>query len=87
MPIMLQIDERMDEVRIRQFASQVPHIPPKVRHLLAESLLWEQGPDYYHGQLAALAFSHQLTNGTDHQAVIACAMAVIAKHIVEKGWW
>ena len=84
---MLQIDERIDEARIRQFAANAEHIPLKVRNMLSEVILKEQGPEFYHGQLAALQFSHQLEEGTQAQMVTAAAMAVIAEHIVQKGWW
>lgn len=84
---MIQIDARIDEATLRQFASQVDTIPPNVRHVIDESFLWEEGPEYYHGQVAALAFCFQLAEGTDKQAVIGSALAVVAAHIIKKGWW
>lgn len=84
---MLQIDERMDEARIRQFAAQVQFIPRKVRRVLDEMILKDQGPEFYHGQLAAIHYAHQAIGPGEQQDIMACIMAIIADHIIEKGWW
>lgn len=86
---MIQIDEKFDEARIRKFAAGVEHIPPRLLNLLRESLLLEQGPEYYHGQLAAFQYAHQLAviAKAPHAQTLGCIMSVIAEHIVNKGWW
>lgn len=85
---MLQIDQRIDEARIRQFASEVQHIQPRLLHLLRESLLMDQTPEFYFGQIAAFQYAHQLAMAAKapHAQTIGCTIAVIAEHIVNKGW-
>lgn len=86
---MIQIDQRIDEAMIRQFASQVQFIPPRLLNLLRQSMLLEEGPEFYHGQLAAFQYAHQLAAAAKapHAQTLGCTMAVIAEHIINKGWW
>lgn len=86
---MLQIDQRIDEARIRQFADEVQHISPRLLHFLQESLVFDKEADFYHGQLAALQFAHQLAKAANapHAMTLGCTIAVIAKHIVDNELW
>jgi hypothetical protein len=84
---MIQIDDRIDEARLRQWASQAEAASPNVQHVIDESFLWEQGPEYYHGQVAALAFAYQAASDAKLRGMIGAALARVSKHIVDKGWW
>jgi len=84
---MIQLDGKIDEKRLRQFASQVKHIPPHALHVIHEMMCKDQSPEFYHGQMAALQFAHQLMAGTQSQNTVGATMAVVAKHIVDNGWW
>jgi hypothetical protein len=84
---MIQIDERLDEARLRQFASRVDELPPHILHFIHESFLWEEGPEYYHGLASGLAFAYQTCPPCDRQKIMGAALAMISKHIVAKGWW
>lgn len=84
---MLQIDERIDAQRIREWASNAQYIKPNIRRVFDEMILKDEGREFYFGQLAALQYAHQL-NGQiqENQGFLACALAIIAEHIVQKGW-
>lgn len=84
---MIQIDERIDEARLRKWAAEVAKIPPRARHMFEECLLKDQNPEYYHGQVAALAFSYQVAADSEHRELIGGALSVICQHIIDKGWW
>lgn len=85
---MLQIDSRIDDARIRQFASEARHISPRLLHLLRESLLMGEGQEFYRGQLAALQYAHQLAMAAKapHAQTLGCVIAVVSENIVNKGW-
>jgi len=84
---MMQIDERFDEARLRQFATQITKAGPNVRNGLEQSFLFEQGPEFYHGQAAALAFAYCAATDPIQKHIFGMALATVAKHIVDKGWY
>lgn len=84
---MIQIDERIDEARLRQFASQVENIPAYQLNFWKEHFLWDEGPEFYHGTVAAFAFSYEVCRNDQDKQAMGCALAIVSKHIVNKGWW
>lgn len=84
---MLQIDERIDAQRIREWASNAQHIKSNIRRVFDEMILKDEGRDFYFGQLAALQYAHQLNNqDKETQGLLMCALTIISEHIVQKGW-
>lgn len=82
---MMQIDARVPDETIVQFASQVAGMKPQVRNFMAESLVGDQTPEFYAGLAAGLAAGYQYAGtGPGGQEFIGLALATVADHIVRQ---
>lgn len=81
---MLQIDARVPNETLTQFASQVKGLQPQVRNFMAESLVGDQPPEFYAGLAAGLVAGYQYAGtGPGGQEFIGLALATVADHIVK----
>ena len=51
----LSLDERIDEARVRKFASQMANVPENIRIWFEETFSGEHSLDFYEGLLSAYA--------------------------------
>lgn len=78
---MLQIDQRLQESQIGQFASQTEHLSPVLKNFLLESFSGAESPEFYQGLAAGLAAAYQLTSIENGRTYLGAALATAAKQI------
>lgn len=80
---MLQLDARIPEESLCQFASQFPTLPKPLQNLLLEAYVGNETPDFYQGLAAGLAAAYQMAGELEGRHYIGASLAKIAEHIVK----
>lgn len=78
---MIQIDERIDQARLAQFAAQAKQLPFATRHFMQESFKCAETPEFYAGLIAGLAAAYQLASIDNGQQFIGAALATASEYI------
>ena len=78
---MIQIDQRLKESQINQFASQAELLSPALKNFLLESFSGAETPEFYQGLAAGMAAAYQLTSINDGRHYLGAALATAAKQI------
>lgn len=79
---MIQLDERIDDERLRQFASQLAAIPNDRKRMIEEMIVGDKTPDFYLGLCAGLAASYQIASQPNGQQLIGACLAAASQHAI-----
>lgn len=75
----MQLDARVSAESIRQFAGEVPHIHPAVRHGLMEHFVGAESPEFYAGYLSALGAMFQLDETPKFHDLPGSMIAIVSE--------
>ena len=81
---MIQLDETIDNERLRQFASQLTTIPKDQKRMLEEMIVGDKTPDFYLGLCAGLAASYQIASQPNAKQLIGACLAAASEQALRK---
>lgn len=79
---MLQIDLRLTDAQVAQFAAQTEALPPTIRNFMHESFSGAESPEFYHGLSAGLAAAYQIAQLERGRDYIGAALATATQQIL-----
>lgn len=83
----LSLDEKIDQARVRQFASQIAKVPQNVRVWFEETFSGQQSTEFYEGLLSAYATAYVMAQGLSQQDLTATTgnlVAFVAKELQKR---